>query len=123
MFFGLKIIRYNIFYNSYFNLKFYKNNRINILKEIIKNCGGIIIEDNKNKNEYKELKLFYVCSFEDYNKYKEDIKKEKIWIDNAKVVSEKYILNSFYFMTNLEDELDNPQYCFDFKEEDNFDNY
>jgi len=120
---ALKIIRYNIFYNSYFNLKFYKNNGINILKEIIKNCGGIIIEDNKNKNEYKELKLFYVCSFEDYNKYKEDIKKEKIWIDNAKVVSEKYILNSFYFMTNLEDELDNPQYCFDFKEEDNFDNY
>ena len=120
---ALKIIRYNIFYNSYFNLKFYKNNGINILKEIIKNCGGIIIEDNKNKNEYKELKLFYVCSFEDYNKYKEDIKKEKNWIDNAKVVSEKYILNSFYFMTNLEDELDNPQYCFDFKEEDNFDNY
>ena len=120
---ALKIIRYNIFYNSYFNLKFYKNNGINILKEIIKNCGGIIIEDNKNKNEYKELKLFYVCSFEDYNKYKEDIKKEKIWMDNAKVVSEKYILNSFYFMTNLEDELDNPQYCFDFKEEDNFDNY
>ena len=120
---ALKIIRYNIFYNSYFNLKFYKNNGINILKEIIKNCGGIIIEDNKNKNEYKELKLFYVCSFEDYIKYKEDIKKEKIWMDNAKVVSEKYILNSFYFMTNLEDELDNPQYCFDFKEEDNFDNY
>ena len=120
---ALKIIRYNIFYNSCFNLKFYKNNGINILKEIIKNCGGIIIEDIKNKNEYKELKLFYVCSFEDYNKYKEDIKKEKIWMDNAKVVSEKYILNSFYFMTNLEDELDNPQYCFDFKEEDNFDNY
>ena len=72
---ALKIIRYNIFYNSCFNFNFYKNKGINILKDIIKNCGGIIIEENKNKNEYKGLKLFYVCSLEDYKKYKEDIKK------------------------------------------------
>ena len=120
---ALKIIRYNIFYNSCFNFNFYKNKGINILKDIIKNCGGIIIEENKNKNEYKGLKLFYVCSLEDYKKYKEDIKKETIWMENYKVVSEKYILNSFFFMTNLEDELNNSEYCFDLKDEDNFDNY
>ena len=120
---ALKIIRYNIFYNSCFNFNFYKNKGINILKDIIKNCGGIIIEENKNRNEYKGLKLFYVCSLEDYKKYKEDIKKETIWMENYKVVSEKYILNSFFFMTNLEDELNNSEYCFDLKDEDNFDNY
>jgi len=120
---ALKIIRYNIFYNSCFNFNFYKNKGINLLKDIIKNCGGIIIEENKNKNEYKGLKLFYVCSLEDYKKYKEDIKKETIWMENYKVVSEKYILNSFFFMTNLEDELNNSEYCFDLKDEDNFDNY
>ena len=44
-------------------------------------------------------------------------------MENYKVVSEKYILNSFFFMTNLEDELNNSEYCFDLKDEDNFDNY
>ena len=44
-------------------------------------------------------------------------------MENAKVVSDKYIINSFYFMTNLENELDNPQYCLDLNDNDNFENY
>ena len=127
---ALKIIRYNIFYNSCFDLSFYekecvnsvfkKKESINILSEIIKNCGGIIYNE-KSKNQIKGMKFFFVCTSENYNKYKEDIKKAKIGKENTKVVSDKYILNSFYFMTNLENELGNPQYCFDFNDEDDFD--
>ena len=127
---ALKIIRYNIFYNSCFDLSFYekecvnsvfkKKESVNILSEIIKNCGGIIYNE-KSKNQIKGMKFFFVCTSENYNKYKEDIKKAKIGKENTKVVSDKYILNSFYFMTNLEDELGNPQYCFDFNDEDDFD--
>ena len=118
---ALKMIRYNIFYNSCFNLNFYATGGKEILKEIIKNCGGIILE-NKNQN-IKDMKLFIVCSSDEYNKCKDEIKKERIWMENAKVVSDIYILDCFYFMTNLENELNDPQYCLDLKGEDNYDDY
>ena len=118
---ALKMIRYNIFYNSCFNMNFYGKKGKEILIEIIKNCGGIILE-NKNQS-IKDMKLFIVCSLDEYNKYKEEIKKERNWMENAKVVSDVYILNSFFFMTNLENELNDPQYCFDIKDEDNYDDY
>ena len=119
---ALKIIRYNIFFNSCFDLSFYKRKGLEVLKDIINNCGGIIY-DKKEKNKYEGMKFYFVCFIEDYNTYKEEIKKEKIGKENPKVISDKYIINSFYFMTNLESELVNPQYCLDLNDEDNFDNY
>ena len=120
---ALKIIRYNIFYNSCFLMNYYEKDGKEILKEIIINCGGYIY-DNKNKEKNNnDMKLFFVCSTEDYNLNKDDIKKEKIRMKNVKVVSDIYIINSFFFMTNLENELDNPQYCFDLNDEEDFDNY
>ena len=56
---ALKIIRYNIFYNSCFNLDFSVKKGKEILSEIIKNCGGVILE---NKNQFKkDMKLYFVC--------------------------------------------------------------
>ena len=119
---ALKLIRYNIFYNSYFNLNYSRNNGINALEDIIVNCGGIIYNEN-NKKEYDNMKYFFVCNQEDYPRKKDEIKKDKRGKENCKVVSDKYILNSFYFMTNLEDELNNPQYRLDINDEDDFGNY
>ena len=75
------------------------------------------------KKELNDAKLFFVCSFDDYYKYKEEIEKEKLVSENFKVISDKYIINSFYFMSNLENELDNPKYCLDIKDNENFDDY
>ena len=119
---ALKLIRYDIFYNSYFNLNYYEKKGKEILKEIIKICGGIIFDKN-NKKELNNNKSFFVCSFDDYYKYQEEIEKEKLVLENFRVISDKYIINSFYFMTNLENELDNPQYCLDIKDNENFDDY
>ena len=55
---ALKLIRYNIFYNSYFNLNYSRNNGINALEDIIVNCGGIIYNEN-NKKEYDNMKYFF----------------------------------------------------------------
>ena len=52
----LKLIRYNIFYKTYFNLSFYKGEK-EILKHIIRNCGGKIYDDKIN-NKFKDEKLF-----------------------------------------------------------------
>ena len=118
---ALKLIRYNIFYNSCFNLN-YANNGKSALEDIIVNCGGVIYNEN-NKKEYDSMKYFFVCNKEDYLTKKDEIKKDKRGKKNCKVVSDKYILNSFYFMTNLEDELNNPQYRLDINDEDDFGNY
>ena len=107
---ALKLIRYNIFYNRYFSLKFYKGEK-SILKEIIFNCGGQIIETNKESENNN--KIFYICRKDDYSFLREKIEKEVMRNKQSKVVTDRYILDSFFFMTNLESEIDDPDYFFD----------
>ena len=105
---AIKLIRYNIFYNTYFYLKFYKGNGDGdiILKNLIEICGGQIIENNKNIDDENDKKIFFVCRKDNYAYFKDQIEKELIIYENAKVVSDIYILDSFFFMTNLESELE-----------------
>ena len=65
---ALKIIRYNIFYNSCFLMNYYEKDGKEILKEIIINCGGYIY-DNKNKEKNNnDMKLFFrIKYFFNYN--------------------------------------------------------
>jgi hypothetical protein len=107
---ALKLIRYNIFYNRYFSLKYYKGEKTT-LKEIILNCGGQIIETNKESENNKII--FYICRKDDYSFLKEKIEKELMCHKESKVVTDRYILDSFFFMTNLENEIDDPDYFFD----------
>ena len=107
---ALKLIRYNIFYNRYFNLKYYKGEKA-ILKEIILNCGGQVIEANKLSENNNNS--FYICRKADFSSLKEKIRKELISNKELKVVTDKYILDSFYFMTNLENEINKPDYSLD----------
>ena len=127
---SLKIIRYNIFYNCSFNLNFYKktpqkkqNERdVNILKHIIINCGGIICDENNFKG-YTNYKYYFVCTKDDYKKNKDEINKQKIGKKSCKVISDEFIINSFFFMTYLGNENNNSKYCLDLNDEDDFDNY
>ena len=57
--------------------------------------------------------LFYICRKADFSSLKEKIRKELIFIKELKVVTDKYILDSFYFMTNLENEINEPDYSLD----------
>ena len=104
---ALKIIRYDIFYNCCFDLRFYKKESNDILKDIIENCGGIIYDTN-NINNIKDMNYYLVCSFDGISEMKEKIKDVKKGKTNPKVVTDEYILNSFYFMTNLENKINNP---------------
>ena len=106
---ALKLIRYNIFYKSFFNLNFYKGEGKDILRDIIENCGGEIISENKNNYDGK---IFFVCKEDDYPSQKDKIKKESLIYKNYKLVNENYILDSFFFLTNLENELNDKEYSF-----------
>ena len=120
----IKFIRFNIFYKNYFNLKFYKGEGKNILINTIEACGGEIFKKGNNNNQ--DYKLFFICRKDDYSKLKDAIGKELLIYDDALVVSDKYIVDSFYFMTNLEDELNDSEYLLFNKNkqnDDDFDNY
>ena len=109
---ALKLIRYNIFYKSFFNLNFYKGEGKDILRDIIENCGGEIISENKNKINNYDGNIFIICKEDDYPSQKDKIKKESLIYKNYKLVNENYILDSFFFLTNLENELNDKEYSF-----------
>ena len=110
----LKLIRYNIFYQTYFNLKYYNNNpnnRLSTLSDIIECCGGQIYKEKENNNN--NIKILFVCTKEDYSSFKDKIKNDLIIYENSKLINDKFIIDSFYFMTNLEKEIDSPEYSLD----------
>ena len=115
----LKLIRFNVFYKSYFSLSFYKGEGRDILRDIIENCGGEVYE----KNENNKNKLIFICRKDDYLSLKDKIKKELIIYENSELANEKYILNSFYFFTNLE--LKDSEYSMNNEniKSDDFENY
>ena len=119
----IKFIRYNIFYKIYFNLKFYNGEGKDILIYTIESCGGEIFDEKNNNKDYK---LFFVCRKDDFSELRDKIEKELLIYEEALVVSDKYIVDSFYFMTNLENELNEPEYVLFNKNKENdnaFDNY
>jgi hypothetical protein len=66
-------------------------------------------ENNNNNN----IKILFVCTKEDYSSFKDKIKNDLIIYENSKLINDKYIIDSFYFMTNLEKEIDSPEYSFE----------
>ena len=116
----LKLIRYNIFYRTYFSLKYYKgvNDGKDNIRDIIENCGGKIFKENNNECLDENDKLFFICRKDDYLNLKEKINNDLKIYKNSKLVNDKYVVDCFYFMTNLEDELDNSEYSFKNEDED-----
>ena len=116
----LKLIRYNIFYRTYFSLKYYKgvNDGKDNIRDIIENCGGKIFKENNNECLDENDKLFFICRKDDYLNLKEKINNDLKIYKNSKLVNDKYVVDCFYFMTNLEDELDNSEYYFKNEDED-----
>ena len=111
---SIKLIRLNIFYEKYFYLKYVSKERIKILSDIIEICGGEIVEPDESIS-YKMTSVYLVCSMNIYDKEKDNISNEKAKNTKYRIVNEKFILNSYYYMTNLEDDYHDgeydPDYC------------
>ena len=112
---AIKLIRLNIFYEKYFYLKYVSNEGKNILSNIIQICGGKIVEPDESIS-YKMSRIYLVCSMNIYEKEINSIE----YNNNEKyiLVNEKFILNSYYFMTDLEfdchDDEYKPEYCYNY---------
>ena len=113
----IKLIRLNIFYEKYFYLKYVSNEGKNILSNIIQICGGKIVEPDESIS-YKMSSIYLVCSMNIFEKEMDTILNEGKNNKKYIIVNEKFILNSYYFMTDLEyDFKDNeydPEYCYNY---------
>ena len=104
----LMLIRLNIFYKKYFYLKYINKKNIEMLSEVIRICGGEIIEPDESIEFVMKKKIFLVCSFDVYEKQRNFILEEAK--DKYLLVNDKFILDSFYFITDLGDEYNNSEY-------------
>ena len=109
---AIKMIRMSTLANMIFYPQFYKDKQMKIiLKQIIISCGGIIYNNEPlDKNE----KVYFVISQNNYNNNEERESIRKFLDKNPSfaLINEKFILDSFYLMTNLKAHLNDPEYTF-----------
>ena len=106
---SIKLIRNCTLANLKFDLRYLSYDQKNILIDMVKACGGIIFEKEKEKKDYDE-KIYLVASKMLYELKKDEIKKELEENSFYILINEKYILDTYYFMTNLIDEINDPEY-------------
>ena len=108
---AIKLIRFNTLYGKFFYLKYVINSRKKILCDIIKVCGGEIIEpDDDDSINFKMKKIFLVCSVNKYENERNNIINEVSNNENYILVNEKFILDCYYFMTDLGNNCTNDEY-------------
>ena len=106
---SIKLIRNCTLNNLKFDLRYLSYDQKNILIDMVKACGGIIFEKEKEKKDYDE-KIYLVASKILFELKKDEIKKELEENSFYILINEKYILDTYYFMTNLIDEINDPEY-------------
>jgi hypothetical protein len=106
---AIKVIRMSTLANMIFLPKLNNSQKTEILKEIIISCGGIIY--NNEPDDMNE-KVYLVVSPSNIN-YDEGREKIRKYLEKNPfmvLINEKFILDSFYFMTNLKAHLNDPEY-------------
>jgi len=113
---AIKLIRLNALYGKYFYLKYLDDEQKTILSDIIKVCGGEIILAPDDSIDYAMKTIFLVCSMDKYVKERNGIQEELNRNKKYILINEKFILDSYYFMTDLGDSYKdneyNPEYCY-----------
>ena len=94
-----------------FDLKYLTIDQKEILTEIVKVCGGIIFDNTYMVNEEK---IYLIASKRLYElkTKKEEIKKDLANNPYYVLINERFILDTYYFMTNLKDSINDSEYTF-----------
>ena len=107
---AIKLIRIGTLANMKFNLNYLYYFEKIILTDMINSCGGIIYNGkNRDKNE----KVYLIVSKRNGLKYKKEGILKEINENNFYVLlNEKFILDSYYFMTNLIGNINDEEYIY-----------
>ena len=107
---AIKLIRISTLANIIFYLKYLNSEQRKILTDMVKVCGGIIFDKNKRiRNE----KVYLIASKNIYEFNKEQIKEDLSMHPYYVLLNERFILDSFYLMTSLKENINDSEYKFD----------
>lgn len=112
---AIKLVRLNALNGKIFYLKYLNEEQRTILKDIIRVCGGDIYYPGKGYDEFVESKtkrIFLVASKRQYELMKNKIKIECDNHPNYILINERFILDSYYFMTDLGESYRDNEYSF-----------
>ena len=118
---AIKLVRLNALNGKKFYLKFLNDEQKNILKDIIETCGGEVHYPPVGEEESiidLSKKIFLVVSKREYSIREKEIYKEIREHNNYILINEKFILDSYYFMTDLGESYKDKEYT-DFIDDDN----
>ena len=107
---ALKLIKICTLNNMKFDLKHLAEDQKCILSDMIKVCGGMIYDKNYNYVKNNKEKIYLVVSKRIYESRKEEIKADLQKNNNYFLINEKFILDTYYFMTDIRDQINDPEY-------------
>ena len=109
----IKLLRICTLNNMSFYIKYISESKINIILDLVRTCGGNIITDINN-NGNTENKIIYLVTYNDYYKdNKQEIEKDLKNYPNLVLLDVRFIIDSYYFMTDIRDNIYDNEYMID----------
>ena len=110
---AIKLIKICTLNNMKFDLKYLAYDQKCILTDMIKVCGGILYDKNYNYSSDNKERIYLVASKRIYEFKKEEIKEELKKNKKYLLINERFILDTYYFMTDIRNNINDPEYIFD----------
>ena len=110
---AIKLIKICTLNNMKFDLKYLAYDQKCILTDMIKVCGGILYDKNYNYSSDDKERIYLVASKRIYEFKKEEIKEELKKNKKYLLINERFILDTYYFMTDIRNNINDPEYIFD----------
>ena len=110
---AIKLIKICTLNNMKFDLKYLAYDQKCILTDMVKVCGGILYDKNYNYSSDDKERIYLVASKRIYEFKKEEIKEELKKNKKYLLINERFILDTYYFMTDIRNNINDPEYIFD----------
>jgi hypothetical protein len=108
---AIKMIRISTLADMTFDLKYLAYDQRNILTDMVRICGGMIYEKEYRKND-KKIYLVTSKRLYEFKSRNDEIQKDLSTNPFYVLINERFILDTYYFMTNLKDNINDPEYTF-----------
>ena len=109
---AIKLIRISTLYNMVFDLKYLTYDQRNVLTDLIKLCGGNIFRRGIMKPNNNIIYLVVSKRLFDLKNKQQEIINDLEEYPYYVLINEKFILDTYYFMANLKDFINDPEYTY-----------
>ena len=109
---AIKLIRICTLYNMVFDLKYLTYDQRNVLTDLIKLCGGNIFRRGIMKPNNNIIYLVVSKRLFDLKNKQQEIINDLEEYPYYVLINEKFILDTYYFMANLKDFINDPEYTY-----------